>query len=52
MEMCWQKPPPKYMPDAQRLATCFLYRDAPVSPHADVASVFRLPQGAPVSQQV
>jgi len=49
MEMCWQNPPPKYMPDAQRLATCFLYRDAPVSPDADVASVFRPPLAAPVS---
>jgi peptide/nickel transport system ATP-binding protein len=49
MEMCWQKPPPKYMPDAQRLATCFLYRDAPVSPDADVATVFRPPLAAPVS---
>ncbi|MGN6488647.1 MAG: ABC transporter ATP-binding protein [Devosia sp.] len=52
MEMCWQKPPPKYMPDSQRLATCFLHRDAPVSPGADVASVFRPPAAAPVSQQV
>ena len=49
MEECWQAPPPKYMPDAQRLATCFLYRDAPVSPDADVASVFRPPLAAPVS---
>lgn len=49
MEMCWQNPPPKYMPDSQRLATCFLYRDAPVSPDADVASVFRPPLAAPVS---
>jgi peptide/nickel transport system ATP-binding protein len=52
MEMCWQNPPPKYMPDTQRLATCFLYRDAPVSPDPDVASVFRPPLAAPVSQQV
>jgi peptide/nickel transport system ATP-binding protein len=49
MEECWQAAPPKYMPDAQRLATCFLYRDAPVSPAADVASVFRPPLAAPVS---
>ena len=49
MEQCWQAPPPKYMPDAQRLATCFLYRDAPVSPDADVASVFRPPLAAPGS---
>jgi oligopeptide/dipeptide ABC transporter ATP-binding protein len=43
MEQCWQAPPPKYVPDSQRLATCYLYRDAPVAPDQDVASVFRPP---------
>jgi peptide/nickel transport system ATP-binding protein len=43
MEMCWDNPPPKYEPDSQRLATCFLYRDAPVVGSADIASVFRPP---------
>jgi peptide/nickel transport system ATP-binding protein len=43
MEMCWDNLPPKYVPDSQRLATCFLYRDAPVSASDDVASVFRPP---------
>jgi peptide/nickel transport system ATP-binding protein len=46
MEQCWQSPPPKYVPDSQRLATCFLYRDAPVSPVEDVAAVFRPPEPA------
>jgi oligopeptide/dipeptide ABC transporter ATP-binding protein len=45
MEQCWQSPPPKYVPDSQRLATCYLYSGAPVAPNQDVASVFR-PQGA------
>jgi peptide/nickel transport system ATP-binding protein len=48
MEMCWDNPPPKYVPDSERLATCFLYRDAPVAPSEDVASVFR-PPDAPVA---
>lgn len=41
MEQCWESPPPQYTPDAHRLATCFLYRDAAVSPKPDVATVFR-----------
>ena len=48
MEMCWQSPPPKYRPDDQRLATCFIYRDAPVLAEDDVAAVFR-PPAAPVA---
>ncbi len=48
MEICWQSPPPQYLPDSQRLATCFLYRNAPVSPEADVASVFRPSLAAPI----
>jgi peptide/nickel transport system ATP-binding protein len=49
MEMCWQSPPPKYLPEDQRLATCFLYRDAPVLADDDVASVFRPPGTAVAS---
>ena len=41
MEQCWKSPPPQYTPDANRLATCFRYRDAPISPNPDVATVFR-----------
>ena len=48
MERCWQSPPPAYVPDSQRLATCYLYRDAAVAPDEDVSSVFRPPQAAPV----
>ena len=44
MEQCWQSPPPQYVPDSQRLAACYLYRDAPVAPDRDVASVFRPPE--------
>jgi peptide/nickel transport system ATP-binding protein len=44
MEQCWDNAPPKYTPDSQRLATCFLYRDAPVAPSDDIASVFRAPE--------
>ena len=50
MEQCWGAPPPQYTPDAHRLATCFLYRDAPISPNPDVATVFRasdVPVGGP-----
>ncbi|MDB5474009.1 MAG: transporter [Devosia sp.] len=54
MDMCWQAPPPKFMPDSQRLATCYLYRDAPVSPDPDCAAVFRPPVEAVarITQQV
>ncbi len=44
METCWDNVPPKYTPDSQRLATCFLYRDAPVAPSEDIAKVFRAPE--------
>lgn len=52
MKTCWQSPPPKYVPDSQRLAACYLYREAPVAPDEDVASVFRPPQPAPSSSIV
>ena len=48
MEECWQNAPPKYMPDTQRLASCFLYRDSPIAPDEDVSAVFRLPGVAPM----
>ncbi len=44
MEQCWDNPPPKYLPDSHRLATCFLYREAPVSTADDIATVFRPPE--------
>jgi hypothetical protein len=40
MDVCWQRPPPLYMPDGQRVAACFLYQDSPVLPSPDVAEVF------------
>ncbi len=40
MPMCHDSPPPLFMPDGQRAAACFLYRDAPVLPTADVAAVW------------
>jgi oligopeptide/dipeptide ABC transporter ATP-binding protein len=43
MEMCWGNVPPKFVPDGERLATCFLYRDRPVQAGDDVASSFRPP---------
>ena len=49
MEQCWESPPPQYTPDAHRLATCFRYRDAPISPNPDVATVFRAAD-VPVAQ--
>ncbi|MGN6103156.1 MAG: ABC transporter ATP-binding protein [Devosia sp.] len=46
MEMCWNSRPPKYLPDGQRLATCFLYRDAPALKEDDISTVFRAPDAA------
>lgn len=40
MDICRQAPPPLFMPDAQRAATCYLYRDTPVLESPDIASVF------------
>jgi oligopeptide/dipeptide ABC transporter ATP-binding protein len=40
MPICSESPPPLFMPDTQRAAACFLYRDAPVLPTADVAAVW------------
>ncbi len=43
MEMCWGNVPPKFLPDGERLATCFLYRDKPVLAAADISQSFRPP---------
>jgi peptide/nickel transport system ATP-binding protein len=43
MEMCWGSVPPRFLPDSERLATCFLYRDRPVQAEEDVAASFRSP---------
>jgi peptide/nickel transport system ATP-binding protein len=40
MPMCRESPPPLFVPDGQRAAACFRYRDAPVLPTADVAAVW------------
>ena len=40
MDICRESPPPLFVPDAHRAAACFLYRDAPVLPTADVASIW------------
>jgi peptide/nickel transport system ATP-binding protein len=45
MEECWSTPPPKFLLDADRVATCFLYKDRPVSADADVSAVFGRPDG-------
>ena len=46
MARCWEEDPPAYRPDTTRLATCFLYRDAPVLAEADIVTVFRAPEAA------
>jgi oligopeptide/dipeptide ABC transporter ATP-binding protein len=40
MEICRSSPPPMFVPDSHRAAACFLYKDAPVLPTVDVASVW------------
>ena len=40
MEVCLREPPPLYVPDPHRAASCFLYRDSPILESPDVASVF------------
>jgi peptide/nickel transport system ATP-binding protein len=50
MEQCWSEVPPKFRLDNDRLATCFLYRDRPVSPEPDVSAVFRKPDAAAVAR--
>ncbi|MDR3472633.1 MAG: ABC transporter ATP-binding protein [Devosia sp.] len=46
MDVCWSLPPPKFVPDSNRLATCFLYDEAPVSEVDDISAVFRPPDHA------
>jgi oligopeptide/dipeptide ABC transporter ATP-binding protein len=43
LEECWNDPPPKFRLDADRIATCFLYKKSPISPDADVAVAFAAP---------
>ena len=43
MDICRASPPPRFLPDSERLARCFLYRGRPIAADEDVASVFRLP---------
>jgi len=40
MDICRQSPPPLFLTDPHRAASCFLYNTAPALPTADVASVF------------
>ena len=40
MSICTDQAPPLFVPDGQRAAACFLYRDAPVLPTADVTAVW------------
>jgi oligopeptide/dipeptide ABC transporter ATP-binding protein len=40
MDICRESPPPLFMPDADRAAACFLYREAPVLPTGDVAGIW------------
>jgi oligopeptide/dipeptide ABC transporter ATP-binding protein len=40
MEICRESPPPLFVADEHRAAACFLYRDAPVLPTPDVASIW------------
>lgn len=42
MEICRREVPPNFLPDG-RLATCFLYPEAPVMPGRDTAQIFRPP---------
>ena len=43
MDICRASPPPRFLPDSDRLARCFLYQGRPIAADEDVASVFRLP---------
>ncbi len=43
MDVCRSRKPPKFMPDAARLARCFLHESAPAVPGEDLAGVFRPP---------
>ena len=47
MVECWATVPPRFVPDSNRLAACFLYKDQPVAADPDIASVFRAPEPLP-----
>jgi hypothetical protein len=43
MARCWSEKPPLYRVNPERVARCFLYQEAPVLAHADVAETFVAP---------
>jgi len=45
MDGCWVQTPPLYLPDADRTAACFLYRDQPTVDPSDVGRLLRAPNG-------
>jgi peptide/nickel transport system ATP-binding protein len=45
MDICRRETPPKFQLEADRVATCFLYRDRPVLPVDDVAAAFAAARG-------
>ena len=47
MAECWATVPPRFVPDSNRLAACFLYKDMPLAGDPDIASVFRDPEPLP-----
>ncbi|WP_421758763.1 ABC transporter ATP-binding protein [Devosia sp.] len=47
MPECWATVPPRFAPDSNRLAACFLYKDQPLAADPDIASVFRPPEPLP-----
>jgi hypothetical protein len=40
MDICRHDPPQLFMPDTDRAAACFLYRDAPVLDTREITRVF------------
>jgi len=40
MDMCYESPPPLYVPDGARAVTCFLHRDAPILDPEDLTSLY------------
>jgi peptide/nickel transport system ATP-binding protein len=52
MEVCKQAPPPLYQVDEGRVASCYLYDQAPVLPGEDLSQIFRSRKPAPVAAGV
>ena len=46
MDICRASPPPRFLPDTERLARCFLHEGRPILAEDDLASVFRPPSSA------